>query len=543
MTITENKTKFIHKSMPSWGIGVCRRYDSVQEEIVIEFEKAGTKKFKTDCIGALLLMVGEHAAENFVNGKSIYLSDNLISSSIKIGKLRQFDGEAMKVAGKNVIVAPIGNDILVFNETYTIVGENAEGCKIHALYDLIILGDVSLRECVVNGALTIIGDAHINNLTCHKDLVCKGDVFSKKIYVGGNIIANSIDCDELICDGNVFVHTTANINETVKIDKTIVACEGIMGAGKFSAQNAIANDYFEFQGDYKGKILELSTETIVYDTIPRAVSLPTTLDEILDLANQKLLEKIGECPSLDEIKLKEFLYSLNAKEVDALKNVPIFELIFSRLVEISYQERIETVDDYLTVLLAQKILPAEIFEYESVEHVGKLYLSKAHGSVATLKFEPANIEQFAETLNMAVELKDRLNASWKIIMEKIFESVGIKYSTVSSVIEKSLAIKVEPTHNTQTQVDENLRSVAQPTPVAPMKKAELLEKKLSLHGEKVGLTDMEIERLASVQIKTFGDFVSASDDTLTKALGKKAFLAGHLIDIKNKIIAKLANME
>ena len=34
----------------------------------------------------------------------------------------------------------------------------------------------------------------------------------------------------------------------------MVACEGIMGAVN-SATNAIANEYFEFDGDYEGKIL------------------------------------------------------------------------------------------------------------------------------------------------------------------------------------------------------------------------------------------------------------------------------------------------
>jgi hypothetical protein len=84
----------------------------------------------------------------------------------------------------------------------------------------------------------------------------------------------------------------------------------------------------------------------------------------------------------------------------------------------------------------------------------------------------------------------------------------------------------------------------EPAPVVPrIKRADFLAKKLSHAGKKFGLTDVEVERLATIKIRTFDDLVKASDATLTKVFGKKAFLASHLIQTRNKIIERLADVE
>ena len=64
------------------------------------------------------------------------------------GSLIQFDGETGGIAGKNVIEAFEGNDSVIFNETYIIIGEHTEALKIHAMYDLTIMGD-TVQECVM----------------------------------------------------------------------------------------------------------------------------------------------------------------------------------------------------------------------------------------------------------------------------------------------------------------------------------------------------------------------------------------------------------
>ena len=549
MNLIENKTKFAHINMPSWGVGVYRKSDG--DYITVEFENAGIKKLSKATINSMLMPVGGtiETTPTPAPKKQSATKNTYAPVNDHNGSLIQYDGEASCIAGKNVIEAFEGNDSIIFNETYMIVGEHTNALKIHAMYDLTIIGDVTAQECVVNGSLTIIGDAHIANLTCYNTFICKGNLHADKIYVGRNIIVGSIDCDDIICDGNVVLQTTANINQNAKIGKTMVACEGIMGAGTFSAINAIANEYFEFDGEYEGKILELETDATISNTVPVKAAPCETIEDIINLANKKLEEEYDKCPDLDEEEIIKHLKKLGAIQSRELKFLPIVEPLFTKLTEISYQDRIETIDEYLTVLMAQKLLPTEVYKYESVDHVGKLFLPKAQSEIDELGFEPCTIEQFSRVLSMAVKFEEVLSADWEILMDKVFESIGLKYSTVSSMINRNKpkqSVQSITAESVDEPVEDSEESEPEPAPVPAvprMKKADFLAKKLSHTGKKFGLTDVELERMATIKIRTFGDLVQASDMALTKAFGKKAFLANHLIQTRDKIIEKLADME
>lgn len=547
MNLIENKTKFTHKSMPSWGVGVYRKSDG--DHIVVEFENVGIKKFSKATINSMLVPVGGtgETMSSPTSAKQSATKTTYAPVNDQNGSLVQFDGEAVSIAGKNVIEAFEGNNSIIFNETYMIIGEHTKALKIHAMYDLTIMGDVTVQECVVNGSLTIIGDAHISNLTCYNTFICKGNLHSDKIYVGRNMNVGSIDCDEIICDGNVVLQTTANINQSAKIGKTMVACEGIMGAGTFYAVNAIANEYFEFDGEYEGKILELETDSTISDTTSVKTAPCETVEEIIDLANKKMAEEYEKCPELDEEEIIDHLKNLSAIQNTDLKVLPIVEPLFTKLTEISYQDRIETVDEYLIVLMAQRMLPSEVYNYESVDHIDKLYLPKARNEIEDLSFEPCTIEQFSRVLSMAVKFEVELSADWETLMDKIFESIGLKYSTVSSMISRNKSKKnvnhVDTAEEPEAVVVRE-GNTPDPTPcIAQMKKADFLAKKLSHTGKKFGLTDVELERMATIKIRTFGDLVQATDSTLIKVFGRKAFLANHLIQTRDKIIEKLAYME
>ena len=549
MNLIENKTKFTHLNMPSWGVGVYRKSDG--DYITVEFENAGIKKLSKATINSMLMPVGGtiETTPTPAPKKQSATKNTYAPVNDHNGSLIQYDGEASCIAGKNVIEAFEGNDSIIFNETYMIVGEHTNALKIHAMYDLTIIGDVTAQECVINGSLTIIGDAHIANLTCYNTFICKGNLHADKIYVGRNIIVGSIDCDDIICDGNVVLQTTANINQNAKIGKTMVACEGIMGAGTFSAINAIANEYFEFDGEYEGKILELETDATISNTVPVKAAPCETIEDIINLANKKLEEEYDKCPDLDEEEIIKHLKKLGAIQSRELKFLPIVEPLFTKLTEISYQDRIETIDEYLTVLMAQKMLPTEVYKYESVDHVGKLFLPKAQNEIDELGFEPCTIEQFSRVLSMAVKFEEVLSADWEILMDKVFESIGLKYSTVSSMINRNKpkqSVQSITAESVDEPVEDSEESEPEPAPVPAvprMKKVDFLAKKLSHTGKKFGLTDVELERMATIKIRTFGDLVQASDMALTKAFGKKAFLANHLIQTRDKIIEKLADME
>ena len=459
------------------------------------------------------------------------------------GSLIQYDGENHNIAGKNVIEAFEGSDTVIFNETYFVIGTHTEALKIQAMYDLTIIGDLTVQECVVNGSLTIIGEARISSLSCYNSLICRGDLYADKIYVGGDMIVESAVCDELVCDGSVTVHTTININQSVKVAKTIFACEGIMGEGSFSALNGIANEYFEFDGDIEGKIFELDTDTTICDTVPTKKAVCDSAEAAIAIASQKISDEIRSYSDLSESELIEHLRALASAENRDMKHLPVLEGLFKKLTELSYQTRIETVEDYLLVLSAQNLLPQEIYSYESIEHVGSLLLPNAKKDLDSLSFDVTSLKQLARVLKMAVQFEEDFDEDWDLLMDKIFESIGLRYSTVSSIIARNKSKRKQVPEKTVEVVVESKPS-AELKPVKPREtKAEFLNKKLGHDGKKFGLTDVELERMASIRIRTFGDLVNATDATLIKVFGKKAFLANHLIQTRNSIMKRSEDLE
>ena len=135
-------------------MGIFRESDGTY--ITIDFENAGIKKFGMNSIGTTLMVVEEKAEKVVAESKPISQT-TYVPVNAQNGALIQYDGESGSIAGKNIIEAFEGNDSVIFNESYIIIGEHTEALKIHAMYDLTIMGDVTAQECVVNGSLTVIG--------------------------------------------------------------------------------------------------------------------------------------------------------------------------------------------------------------------------------------------------------------------------------------------------------------------------------------------------------------------------------------------------
>ena len=207
--------------------------------------------------------------------------------------------------------------------------------------------------------------------------ICQGDVDADEIYVGG-IVAKSVRCVEFICDGNAIIETTIDIDESSRTEKTMVACEGIMGAGSFSALNAIANEYFEFSGDVQGKVIELESDT-TFSEMTQPVKVGTdlselTIEDVIDKIEDRLNSEYEKIADLDEDSLIELTKLLGDNSLHILGD---YSKVFNELTRISYQDEIDDFGDYLTVIYAKKILPKEIYTYETIEHIDSLMLPKA----------------------------------------------------------------------------------------------------------------------------------------------------------------------
>ena len=171
----------------------------------------------------------------------------------------QFDTASAKVGGENVLQAMQSDKKLIFNESYTVMGGTLKAPAIYTCYDFVVIGNVEADDIDVQGNLLVTGNIKAKTLSCLKAITCGGKIEAEKI-LGNEIVAENISCNTLSCGGNVIIRSVIDVQDSITVDKSVMTGEGILGSGSFSAKNAVAAEFFEFDGEVRGKVLELATD-------------------------------------------------------------------------------------------------------------------------------------------------------------------------------------------------------------------------------------------------------------------------------------------
>lgn len=539
MAYTKDKTRFHHKK---YGVGTFRGYNDTGN-MLIDFADLGVKVFAESSIqSGHLTLVGE-----------IFQTPPQtppMTPVIPNGSPRQYDTSNTIVGDRNILEAFKCEDIVFFNESYLVIGTETQACVIRAAYDLTIIGNLSASEIQINGTLTVIGNIVAEKINCSNSLVCQGSLTADTIYVGADLIADSVKCTEFLCDGNAVIRTTIDIDKSARIEKTVVACEGIVGGGMFAATHAIANEYFEFDGDVEGNIMELETATTISEiSLPMSTtadSFERPIDEVLTKIAERLRSEYGRIKELDEHALLELTQKLSSSglgELDDMSN------LFEQLTQISHKDEINDLGDYLVIEYAKKKLPSEVYCYESIKLIDSTLLPKATANLEDLEFIPSSVDKIAQALRIIMQLKDDLPLSVDTLCDKVFSSIGLRFSTVKTIISR---IGSQFTPITVPQTTENSTAVTtlpnfihtdkddcRPNPVmtACASQVDFLEKSLFVVGRFFTMSNDEIIRLGSAKIHTVSDFLSVNPEYIQTLYKKKPFLAHHLITVWKKMKA------
>ena len=341
----------------------------------------------------------------------------------------QYDTSEQIVGGVNIAEAIQTDKRLVFNESYTITGIKAAAPSVYACYDLTVIGDLDAEEIEVRGNLYVMGNIKAKKLSCLKSIVCSGDIDAEVIY-GSEIVANDIACSVISCTGNIIVRTTIDVAESLQSEKSVMAGEGILGSGRFSAKNAVAAEYFDFEGEVLGKVTELDTD-ITFSEPHAAPSEEVSFDEASALLKRKISEELQKAGEVDEGQLVEFVKHLSDTDTDMLSD---WKKLTGDLVDISYVDKITNLRDYLIIIMAAKLLPEEIVGYETIEHVFDNLLIEAEKELDTLSFHAKSVEDFAYALKAVTLCNNELRIDQDEALDRIFQSIGIKYKTVKSFL-------------------------------------------------------------------------------------------------------------
>lgn len=413
MKFVNGVTKFHHKK---FGDGIL--VDIKNGNYIINFASEGEKTLASNTIEMGLLKVI----------KDDWMPDNI--GGTDMGDFLQYDSSNFNVGGKNVAEAISSEKKILYNESYIVVGDLLSATSIHASYDLTVLGDLKVDELTVNGDLFVSGSLDAKNINCLKSITCGGDIDAQRIMVGNDLIAANIYSLELICSGSIIAKSVIDISESLEAEKNVYAGEGLIGNGRFSAPYTVLVEYFDFDGEIKGKVIELDTDER-FDTEMNLSVL--SLDELFPVLQDKLSELLLESKDGDEQKLLESVLQISSYDN---RQIGDWYYLTKHVINISYLDEITNFRDYLFMMRAYKVLPKEILSYETLEHVFQKLLPNAINNVATMDFRAETIDEFILSLKIVVGVGDELHIDKDEALDRIFQSVGIKYKTVKTYLNK-----------------------------------------------------------------------------------------------------------
>ena len=341
----------------------------------------------------------------------------------------QYDTSELIVGGVNIAEALQSDRKIVFNESYTIMGGKVAVPSIYACYNLTVVGDLEVDEIEVKGNLWVIGNIKTEKLSCLNTIICSGDIDAETIFAS-EIVANDIACDSISCTGNVVIRTTIDVRKSLQSEKNIIAGEGILGNGQLSAKNAVAAEYFAFEGEVSGKVMELDTDTS-YSMPHTKIKEGLSFDEASQILKKKISEELQKAGEINENQLVECVKQLSETDNDFLSD---WTKLTEDLVELSYKDKITNLRDYLIVKMALKLLPKEIISYETLEHVFSHLVIDAEKELDTLPFRAKNVEDLSYALKIVTLCDNELQIDKDEAFDRIFQSIGIKYKTVKSFL-------------------------------------------------------------------------------------------------------------
>lgn len=425
MHLIENITKLKHRT---FGVGTYKKHHDASNAIIIQFAN-GEKIIAMEAFDkGLISVIEDDKVKEVLASKEEDNNDINTTASVK-----QYDSSEIQIGGKNLIQAFSSNVPLMFNESYTIIGDDMKSEYIRACYNLTIIGNVNAKEIEVKGNLTVLGDIKAEKINCNNNLLCEGNIIAEHIEVGNDLIVESIKkCKNLYCGGKLIAKKSMDINDT-EVEDVVFAGEGIVGTGKFSSKSAVAVDYFDFNGEIKGKIYDLDLDTVYGEERRdnKQSFKQLSCEEIIETLKEAISNKIISCGENGEDDILNFTKKLEEINIACLND---WHYIFKQVIDISYSNEIDNLRDYLILFCAKKILPKEIINYESVEHIFKQPYEDAVVLAEDLPFFVNSIEELILSLNIVSKYGDEINIDQDKAYDKIFQSVGIKYNTVKSFI-------------------------------------------------------------------------------------------------------------
>lgn len=352
--------------------------------------------------------------------------------------------------GKNIAKVESCDDDLYFNESYIVFGDNIKVKSVHATYDLSIHTSISSDTIEVHGVLIVLGNINCNKLVAKK-IICSGNIKTKILVVDDEILADSLVVDNADLSGNLLINKSITVNNKFISTKNVLVGEGVMATDDYNAEATVVVDYFDVDCKDLVNYIEISSE--FKNSIPNVQTNNLPFSKRLSQLINEIYDSIDMSDEEDEIVSK--IKKLGEIQPDSFK---IVYYVLDKIIDISYNDSIENLNQYLYVSYGLKFFPETLKKYETLEPVFSSYIKDL--KIDYLECMPENAYEFAILLLINECTFDGDDN----ISDKIFSSVGIKYKTVKQRFNNDLkginsqrSDEEELIEDAQIEIDETLK--------------------------------------------------------------------------------------
>jgi len=423
MELKPGLTLLSHKT---FGVG---KFLKIENELIwVDFDDYGRKSLTYPDV------IDNGSLKEYIPDKN----ESLTKDAVQINSTDSISKNENIITGQKITATA------VFNESFTVVGNIEIDGNIVANYDLNVIGDIEADVIEVRKSLTVRGDIVCSRIVCNESIVCTGKIRCETLRAGEDIIAESVETNNVHCD-NLIVQTTAEFEEEAEVENSIVACEGVISPGDIRTRYCYVVDYFDCDGDVSGDVYEASSETTLSTApVPVINTEPATIEtKIIEVEKQyspreyavKWKESVpklyDELTGLDESKLCAELEKLKTDEPNRITDILY---VLRHIIKVSYLSQIENYFDYLVIAAGRMILPQQLKEYDTVDGVFTYLLDDETLDPTALEFTANSVWDFQFALWVCENFPNELGMPPKDAIRKIFSSIGLTHREIDKLM-------------------------------------------------------------------------------------------------------------
>ena len=154
------------------------------------------------------------------------------------------------------------------------------------------------------------------------------------------------------------------------------------------------------------------------------------IETAIDIFNKVFNKSIYEWSQYEE---EEFITKVR-KVTGSVCDLQMIDRVVDSTIALSYQRQIDNFKDYLFILCAKNIFPEGMVKYETLQPVIEEMFDEATYRIDKMDYRAKDIQELTISLWSLNMYYDQLPISMEEAADKVFSSIGIRYSTVEHIL-------------------------------------------------------------------------------------------------------------